>query len=143
MAQLEAFIAYRHTGESEEVLEEMLGGVCRALGKTGVNAYCTFFAEKDFQAKQMNARQIMEHAFEVIDSKDILFVVQASESKSEGMIMEVGYCIAKQKPIIVATHESVQSTYLPQMANTAFTYSSLDDLESKIVGLDFAEIKSR
>ncbi|MDB5160803.1 MAG: hypothetical protein JWO96_183, partial [Candidatus Saccharibacteria bacterium] len=87
----EAFVAYRHTGETEEVLEEMLGRVCRALGNVGVNSYCTFFAEREFRAKQLDARQIMEHAFEVIDSKDFLFVVQASESKSEGMIMEVGY----------------------------------------------------
>ena len=137
---MEAFVAYRHTGESEEVLEEMLTLVCRTLGSAGVSAYCTFFAEKEFQSRKLNARQIMEHAFKAIDARDLLFVVQASEAKSEGMIMEVGYSIAKKKPIIVATHNAVKNTYLPKMANIALTYNSLDNLETKIADTDFAAV---
>lgn len=143
MRKIEAFVAYRHTGESEVVLEDMLGRICRALGHTGVDPYCTFFEEKDFQAKQLNSRQIMEHAFRMIDARDMLFVVQASEARSEGMIMEVGYCLAKQKPIVIATHQDIRGTYLPQMADKAFAYESLEELESKIAALNIEAILAK
>src|SRR5579871_3573922 len=101
MKNMEAFLAYRHTGESMEDLEALLGSTRDALARAGVNAYCTFFDEAEFQSKSLGARQIMEHAFATIDTKDMLFVVQTSDNKSEGMLMEVGYCIAKGIPVVV------------------------------------------
>jgi hypothetical protein len=134
---MEAFVAYRHTGESEEVLADLLGKVCEALASAGVDAYCTFFDENNFQTKQMNARQIMDHAFETIQSKDLLFVVQATDAKSEGMLMEVGWCIRDRKPIVVATKNGVENTYLPDMADMTITYDNNDDLVHQIAGIDF------
>lgn len=78
----------------------------------------------------------MAHAFYVIDNSDILFVIQTSEERSEGMLMEVGYSIAKKKIIIVATKSGVHNTYLPTMGTIAFEWSNLEDLSEKIGNLE-------
>ncbi len=105
----------------------------------GVDAYCTFFEEDEFQHKSLRAYQIMDHAFSIIDDSDLLFVIQTSESKSEGMLMEVGYCRAKNIPIIVATQQQVGATYVPDMGTVAFRWDDLNDLRTKIQALDFAK----
>ncbi len=121
-----AFIAYRHTGEDPAVLEPMLTGVRQSLAAMGIEAYCTFFVEEELQNKSMNARQIMEHAFETIESRDLLFVVQAGNLKSEGMLMEVGRFFGR-KPIIVATNQS-EGTYLPSMADYTYSWQTPEEL---------------
>lgn len=140
MARLQTFVAYRHTGESETVLKETLDKICEALGSREVDAYCTFFEESAFQSREMNARQIMDYAFSVIDKKDFLLVLQTSESKSEGMLMEVGYCIATSKPVVVATQSSVQNTYLPEMARLRLTFDTIDDLVVQLEAINFRDL---
>jgi nucleoside 2-deoxyribosyltransferase len=140
MKKHKAFIAYRHTGEKTEYLEELLGAVRDALAKVDVEAYCTFFDEAEFQDKSLEAYQIMEHAFSVIDESDMLFVIQTSENKSEGMLMEVGYCIAKDIPIVVAASSKVKQSYLSEMATASFKWDDLQDLQKLIKQADLSEI---
>lgn len=126
-----AFIAYRHTGEDRRILEPILSSVRDELARLGVMAYCTFFDEDEFQNKGMGARQIMEHAFLTIEAKDLLFVVQASTKKSEGMLMEVGRFFGA-KPMIVARRTTVDSTYVPEMADVTYDWSTLEELVAGI-----------
>lgn len=77
----------------------------------------------------------MEHAFGVIDGSDFLFVVKTSDEKSEGMLMEVGYCLAKKIPIIAAIKDMVSKTYVPAMASQSFRWSTIEDLAKGITGL--------
>ncbi len=50
--------------------------------------------------------------------------------------MEIGYCIAKNIPGVVATKDTVEFTYVPEMGNKSFKWSDLDDLQSKIQSLE-------
>ncbi len=139
--KLSAFVAYRHTGEDPAVLRPMLEAVCSALRERGVDVYCTFFSEEQFQQKSLGARDIMEHAFDELDRRNFLFVVQASPSKSEGMIMEVGYCRratrhGDKKLIVVAIKEGVDGTYLPDMADRKITWVDDESLYQEILALD-------
>lgn len=137
---MEAFLAYRHTGEQPEDLEVLLGNTRDALARAGVNAYCTFFDEDEFQNKSFGARQIMDHAFETIEAKDMLFVLQTSENKSEGMLMEVGYCRARGIPVVVASKSDVEHTYLPDMADIAIRWNDPEDLHQQIEATDFSAL---
>lgn len=137
---MKTFIAYRHTGEDPAALEKILGGVRSAFDQVEVNAYATFFDETVFQAKSMGAKEIMNHAFSIIDESDFLFVIQTSENKSEGLLMEVGYCIAKDIPVVVATHEEVKHTYLPEMATLSISWVDPQDLFNKIAEMDFSKL---
>ncbi|TAK89124.1 hypothetical protein EPO04_03425 [Patescibacteria group bacterium] len=138
---MKTFIAYRHTGEDPAALEKLLGSVRSAFDQAGVSAYATFFDETVFQAKSMGAKEIMSHAFAVINESDFLFVIQSSDSKSEGLLMEVGYCLAKGIPVVVATHQNVKHTYLPEMATLSISWVGPQDLISKIAEVDFSKLK--
>lgn len=125
------FIAYRHTGVDSVYLEQLLSVARDAFASAGIDIYCTFFDENEFQKQSMNPRQIMDHAFAKIELMDGLFVLIDGDEKSEGQLMEVGFSIARKIPLIVAKREGV-STYVDKMADDVFTYNDLDDLRQKI-----------
>lgn len=133
---MKAFIAYRHTGEEEATLSALLGAVRDALVAVGVEVYCTFFEESEFQDKQMSPREIMDHAFKIIEGSDLLFIVQASQEKSEGMLMEVGFARAKGIKVIVATKSGIDNSYLPSMGDVNFAWTDYEELALKITQLD-------
>lgn len=119
------FVAYKHTGEDPEKLREILTLVKDAFSSVGVEVRCTFFKEDHFKREAMTPRAIMEHAFRIIDDGcDALFVLQSSANKSEGMILEVGYCRAKGVPVIVAVQKGVSNTYLPEMGDHTFSWET-------------------
>lgn len=140
---ISAFVAYRHSGEDPAELRPMLEAVCGALRTRGIDAYCTFFDEEEFQDKSLGPRAIMEHAFQMIDNRDFLFIVQTSSSKSEGMLMEVGYCWGTSKPIIVAVKDDVDGTYVPDMATASFSWSSPIDLRQSIADMDIRGVLAK
>jgi nucleoside 2-deoxyribosyltransferase len=129
---MKTFLAYRFTGEDPKLLEPLLITIREALKEKGIDSYCTFFDEDEFKDKSLNARQIMEHAFKIIDESDFLFVLMTSENKSEGMLMEVGYCVAKGIPIIVAVKEGINKTYVPEMSEMKIIWSNADQLAGLI-----------
>ena len=125
-------IAYRHTGSDPVYLNELLPMVRDAFSSGGVETYCTFFDEASFQQKHLAPQEIMAHAFTKIEELGGLFVLIDGEEKSDGQIMEVGYCLAKDIPIVVAKRRSVKNTYIDKMTEQTFEYDSLDELASGI-----------
>jgi hypothetical protein len=57
------------------------------------------------------------------------------------MLMEIGYCLAKHIPIVVAQHVSVGNTYVHELSQGAFRYDTVDDLCHKITLLDLSLFK--
>jgi hypothetical protein len=127
-------LAYRHTGADPERLEKLLPAVKGAIEQTGHEAYCTYFDEEEFQGSGHGPKEIMDHAFQKIEELGGLFVLVDSDEKSEGMLMEAGYCIAKNIGFIVAKRVGV-STYLDKLALQSFEYNDIDDLVQKIEGV--------
>lgn len=137
---LRAFVAYRHTGEDPAELQPLLEAVCAALAEKDVQASCNFFSEERFQSESLGPRAIMEHAFAQLDGHNILFAVLTSSNKSEGMLMEVGYCWGRSKIVIVAAKAGVTGTYLPNMADYAFVWQDVEDLRRQIANINFDEV---
>lgn len=125
------FIAYRHTGADSERLEELLPAVCDAIKAKGEDVYCTYFDEDDFRRDNYSPSEIMKHAFERIESLGNLFIVIDGQEKSEGMLLEAGYCLAKEIGFTVAKKAGV-NTYLDQLADNCFEYNDVEDLLVKI-----------
>lgn len=132
---MKAVISYKYTGESIRKVEELLTTVSDAMSRSGFEPFCIQFAKKTEEIEDDEPSVMMQRAFERIDRADMLFVVQSSEARSEGMLMEVGYAIARGVPVVVATHTSVKNTYLPDMADQLIRYSSLQDLSAKIFNI--------
>ncbi len=126
------FVAYRHTGADPEYLNEVLTVVKDALQELGEEVYCTFFDETQFKADRLTPRQIMSHAFTKIEQMGGLFVLVDGSEKSDGQLMEVGFCIAKGIPFVVAKRNSVTNTYIDQMTDNSFGYDDIDSLKAGI-----------
>lgn len=80
---MKSFIAYKFSGESEEVLRPMLTAVTEAFKQKEIEPYCTFFDYDEVRDRGKTAGEIMAHAFSVIDNSDFLFVILASEEKAK------------------------------------------------------------
>ncbi len=128
------FIAYRHSGEDEGLVRQRTSAVVEALREVGIEAYATLLDQGSFNRRGLSTKDIMRHAFANIDQMDGLFVIVASDDKSEGQLIELGYAIAKGKHIIVAHHQDAH-TYTHELADTEFSFTDLDDLRMKISGL--------
>lgn len=122
------FLSYRHTDEDPAVLEELLVPVRDAFHARGDEIYCIYFQEKELKSNPYTPRDMLMHAFTKIDEIGHLFVLQHSSARSEGMLMEVGYCLGKNIPITVAKQQLVTNTFLPTMANRTLDYNSVEDL---------------
>lgn len=133
---MKTFIAYRHTGESTQDLELLLMPIKEALEQQNIEVYCTFFDENSFKNKKIGERQILEHAFSEIDKINFLFLIQTTDSRSEGMLMEVGYCLAKKIPIVVAAKDNIGNSYLPEMADILIKWDKVEDLVVKIEAMN-------
>ncbi len=125
------FIAYRHTGADLAELEAMLPAVRDVFVEAGHETYCTYFDAAYFRDKGHGPREIMHHAFSKIEELGKLLVIVNSTERSEGMILEVGYCMAKSIPFIVAKRKGVTS-YLDQLTDDSFEYNNVDELVAKV-----------
>lgn len=139
---MKTFISYRHTGEKLEDLHRLLGGLCEMLKQRNIDPYCTLFNQDEFTTRELSAANIMKHVFEVINASDFLLVVLASEKKSEGMLMEVGYCIAKGIPVMVAVKQGVEDTYLPDMTPFVLYWKTVPDLVNQLKSYDFQQLSA-
>ena len=138
---MKTLIAFRYSDEDFEIIKPILKTVKKALTLNNIDAYCTFFS-KDRDNNLKKPKDWMTHAFQIIDTCDFLFVVQHSSEKSEGMLMEVGYSIAKDRPVIVAVKDNIKGSYLSEMADYSFKWQNLTELEQNINKLGYGSIKS-
>lgn len=129
------FISYRHTGAEGPELDALQHTLKDAFDTRGDEFNSTYFDQETFNDSDMDWAQIMCHVLKLIDSMDVLFIVVNSEHKSEGMLIEVGYCLAKNKKIIVAKDKAVQGLYFPTLITEMFEYDGLQDLHEKIITL--------
>lgn len=137
---MKAVVSYRYNGEVVERLEMLLLKVCDALKSAGVDPYCVFFEHYNKDNCNKTPAEMMQMAFSQIDKTDILFVIQTSEARSEGMLMEVGYAFAKGVKVVVATKKGVENTYLPSMADYSLAYDDQKDLLLQISQTDFSDL---
>ena len=140
---MKTLIAYRFTGETKENLENLITPINNAFKKLGVEAYCTFFDKNLAKIEStFKPQDYTFYAFKLINNIDFLFVVLNSDEKSEGMILEIGYCIGKNIPVIVAIKDGVNKTYLPGMANLIIKWKDFQDLSNKISKIDYKNLKN-
>jgi len=84
-------------------IRPMLETVRRALAEQGVEIHNTFFdVRQGDSAPELGPVGFKREAFGMMEWSDLLLVLQDSEERSEGMLMEVGYALAKRMPMVVA-----------------------------------------
>lgn len=136
---MKTVISYRYNGEIIKDLEVLLINVCGAFKFAGIDPYCVYF-EHYKNSRDRSPAEMMQLAFSHIDNSDFLFVIQASEARSEGMLIEIGYAIARGIKVIIATKKGVNNTYLPSMGDYAFKYVDTQDLIQRIKEINFTPL---
>ncbi|MBL8031800.1 MAG: nucleoside 2-deoxyribosyltransferase [Candidatus Doudnabacteria bacterium] len=124
---MKIFISFRYTGETYESLVEFFRPVCDVLESAGHQVFCSLWKEEEYKQKQYLPKEILADAFTEMDSCDALLAVVRSNDRSEGMLMELGYALAKQKRVYAAVHSGVVS-YVPDVAYSSARFSTIEEL---------------
>lgn len=140
------FISYKFTGEKIEDVTALLTPVCEVLKSAGHEPYVNFFDE-ELQPERLQgtfkAHDYMFHAFKKLTTQDAVLVLLNANTKSEGMLMEVGYALARGIPVVTAVKNGVTETYLPTVTTAAFGWENVDDLCTHIKTFDFTALTAR
>jgi nucleoside 2-deoxyribosyltransferase len=129
---MKLFLSYRFTGEDPVELNISLSAIISVLRTAGHEVYCSIEDESWFQEQKRTNREIMEHAFSKLDESDAILAYIKSDEKSEGMLVEIGYAIAKGKRLILAVKQGVKTTSISQMASPCLQFDTIDDLILKL-----------
>lgn len=129
---MKLFLSYRFTGEDPKELEAALTKVKSALEAAGHSVYCSFWDESMFREKNHSNNDILTHSFKIIDGSDGLLAFVKSSEKSEGMLIEVGYALARGKRLILAVQKDVKTVFAREMAHQVVEFTDVDDLAAKL-----------
>jgi nucleoside 2-deoxyribosyltransferase len=129
---MKVFLAYRHTGEDLKELEDKIGKITKAIEECKHEHFCMFYKEDEIARDKWTGKQIMTKAYEEIDSSDVILFFVDKKEISEGMLLEVGYCIAKKKKIILLIKDSVEKHILKRNIDNKIEFKDIDDLANKL-----------
>lgn len=125
-------ISYKFTGEDRQAIQSLLGAVYEVLTTKGIEYFCNFSFDDHYVENEYTHGQIMEHCFSELDKSECLLVLLTSNSKSEGMLMEIGYALAKNKKVVIAKRKNVHETYLHDMDLDLIEWDNLKELSDKL-----------
>ena len=126
---MKIFIGQAVTGEDKDKLKDECKILVNILGKLGHEVYCTIL---DDELQKNDYEFILNHAFKIINEGECVLAIVRSEKKSEGLLMELGYCLAKNKKIILAINKQVKDTFLREIADEIIEFKNIEDLLNKL-----------
>lgn len=129
---MKIFIAFRFTGEDDKELKENIQGICSSLEKAGHEHFCSYWKEDYYRKNNFTKKQILEHAFEELDKSDAVLAFVNSEERSEGMLLEIGYALAKGKSFILAIRKGIRTTFIHQTADQIIEFESMEELFERL-----------
>jgi nucleoside 2-deoxyribosyltransferase len=132
---MKIFIAYKFTGEDINELRQTLSEICGVLHDSGYSTYCSIEQEDTFQKQGHTHQQIIKSALNELSSSDALLAYVNSSSRSEGQLMELGYAMAKDKPIILAYKKGVNVHSSKAVADRLIEFADHTDLLKKLAEL--------
>lgn len=132
---MKVFLSYRYTGEDLAKLEGVIAQIYSSLERAGHSVFCSFGKNTFFRENNFSYKQILEYALNKLDTSDYVLALVKSSEKSEGMLLELGYSIAKEKKIILAIQQDAHVTFLRQLASKVLEFGELEDLYPQLENL--------
>ena len=132
---MKVFLSYRYTGEDPAMLKETLKKLCAGLDKAGHGCFCSFWRGDFFNENKFTHKQILEYALKELDESDCLLAFVKSAEKSEGMLLEIGYALAKKKRFVLAVKKGVKTVFLREIADKVIEFKDIEELCEKVTGL--------
>lgn len=90
---MKIFVGQAVTGEDLELLNTEYTSIKSALERAGHTCYCTLLADR---TAPKEPGEWIHYALEQIDAADAYCAIVRSHKKSEGMLIEVGYVLARK-----------------------------------------------
>ena len=125
-------LSYRFTGEDPVELKENVSKICSTVEEIGHEIFCSYWKADFFNENNYSHKQIMDFTLEKLDNSDACLVFINSNEQSEGMIMEVGYALAKGKKIILVIREGVKTNFIEEMSDKIIKFDNLEELNFKL-----------
>ena len=132
MRKKKVFISYRFTGEDPEELKRTISQIHDAIGEAGHKHYSTIFDSKQFASEKWSGKQIMGKAFKEIDKSDLILFFVNSPQVSPGMLVELGYSLAKKKRILLAIQKEIKDIIFRRQINEIIEFDDLADLKNRL-----------
>ena len=134
MKKHKIFCSYAFTGEDKLKVETRMRRVVDLLERCGCEVYCNLF---DSATESYGSpRQFLGRAIDQMNECDKRLVIQTSPRRSEGMLIEIGVAMARDKSILLAQHQSAAGkSYLPDLARRTQTWHSESELDTAIITL--------
>lgn len=132
---MKVFVSYAFTGEDFDSLRKRLSDIRTLFEEMGLDYYINTFAPewRGMMDRGATGGEFLDFALESMKISDIVLVLNSSERRSEGTLMEIGAAVAMGKKIILAQHQSsVGKTYTPTVADESFVWQTEEDLLQKI-----------
>jgi nucleoside 2-deoxyribosyltransferase len=128
---MKLWLAHKVGGEDYKKLKEEMKKVCGKLQELGIDYYCSFL-ESEVGTKK-SKEELIQNAFRKINEFDGTLAIIKSIDLSEGMLIEIGYTLAKEKNFILAIKKGImERRYVRVLANKVIEFEDLDDLLSKL-----------
>ena len=134
MKKHKIFCSYAFTGEDKLKVEARMRRVVDLLEGCGHEVYCNLFdgATESYDSP----RQFLRRAIDQMNECDKILAIQTSPRRSEGMLIEIGVAIARDKSILLAQHQSATGkSYLPDLAKQTQTWQNESELDTAIITL--------
>jgi nucleoside 2-deoxyribosyltransferase len=109
--------------------------ITKAFDSIGNEVYCSFDREQYFTDNNFTGKQIVEYSLDKMNYCDAVLAYIKSPEKSEGLLIEMGYAIAKDKPIYLLTGIGVKTTYLHEIAKKHLVFSERSEITQKTIEL--------
>ena len=132
---MKIYVSFKYSGEDLSIVRKNIKTICDILEDNGYETSCTLWLDEYFEKNNFTQKDIMEYALKEIDSSDINLAFINSKQKSEGMLLELGYSIAKEKKIYLIIKEGIPTSFLKEFAEKVIVFKNLKDLESKLEDL--------
>ena len=125
---MSVFISYRFSDIPIEELRKLIDPIYNLFKNKGLDVFCNFYKDATYVENNYTAKQIMDDCFENIDKRDVVVCLVDTDKYSCGMLLEIGYALAKNKRIIVASRKGCEIDTLCAMANNNIIYNDYDEL---------------
>ncbi len=121
--------AYLSIGfQNRQLMSEEIETIKQVLSGFGISLFVFVDA---YRFTPTQEKEMMQQAFADIDSADLL-IAEVSE-KGIGVGIEIGYAVAKQKPVIYLRNTRAEhSTTAAGAASDAVSYTDTEDLTQKL-----------
>lgn len=131
---MKIFLSFRYTGETEDGLREFFTPVVEKLRTQGHDVYFSLDDIKTGEKDGDGIGDMILAGLRKLGSFDLLLCVVRTQDRSEGMLMEVGYALAKNIPIVLAVQKGVQ-TYIAEVAGKVVEFESQEELVGQVAGI--------